>query len=109
MALRSGAGTCPAPLRHDELGADRSFGVTRWQRSDRVLWRVVLDDAVLLPAGGQDEPFALAGGRRLWEALAEDRGLDELVRILGATAKEQDLAELLISLAEAGVVERTSD
>lgn len=109
MVLRYCAGGSPSPLRREVVGSDRSLSTIRWRRSDSVLWRVVLDDAVLLPTDGDHEPFALAGGRRLWEALAESRRLDELVSILGATAMEKNLAELLTSLVEAGVVERTPD
>jgi hypothetical protein len=80
----------------------------RWRRSKTVLWRFVLDDAVLL-CPGRAEPFALAGGARLWTLLDEPLRIDELLAALSAEQEsnsEKDLARLLGDLAEAGAVER---
>jgi hypothetical protein len=83
-------------------------GSDRWRRSETVLWRLVLDDAVLLgPASS--EPFALAGGAGLWALLAEPRRLDELVAAVSESndpTTKKDLASLLEDLASLGVVER---
>ena len=78
-----------------------------WRRAERVLWRLVLDDLVALPEDGNSEPFALSGGRRMWEALAQKRQLDELADLLGATDLKQVLVEVLDSLVDSGVVERS--
>jgi hypothetical protein len=83
-------------------------GSDRWRRSEGVLWRLVLDDAVLLgPAS--PEPFALAGGASLWALLAEPRRVDELVAALSEgndPTTEKDLATLLQELVSTGAVER---
>jgi hypothetical protein len=84
---------------------DRSY---RWRRSETVLWRLVLDDAVLL-GPTSPEPFALAGGAGLWMLLAEPRRLDELMAALSGgndPTSEKDLASLLKDLADLGAVER---
>jgi hypothetical protein len=83
-------------------------GSDRWRRSDTVLWRLVLQDAVLL-CPGRPEPFALAGGAGLWAALTEPRRVDELVAALATgndPATEKELTGLLRELAEWGAVER---
>ncbi len=83
-------------------------GSDRWRRSETVLWRLVLDDAVLLGPTSPD-PFALAGGAVLWALLAEPRRVDELVAALSEgndPAPEKDLAALLQELASTGTVER---
>jgi len=81
--------------------------VTIWRRSDRVLFRLVLDDVVLLPLDGDGEPFALAGGRTLWEALSEGAPLDQLAVRVGASGSEADLQLVLEGLVGSGVVERS--
>ena len=53
-------------------------GDERWSRSEDVLWRQVLDDAVLLTPS-DPEPFALAGGALLWDLLAQPRTVADLV------------------------------
>lgn len=78
----------------------------RWRRSPTSLWRTVLDDAVLAPVDGEDQPFALTGGARLWDLLSEPRALDELTGALGAEGEPQAMEELLISLCQARVVEQ---
>jgi hypothetical protein len=83
-------------------------GSDRWQRSETVLWRLVLDDAVLLGPTSPD-PFALAGGAGLWALLAEPRRVDELVAALSKgndPTTEKELASLLKDLADFGAVER---
>jgi hypothetical protein len=80
----------------------------RWRRSKTVLWRLVLDDAVLL-SSGRAEPFALAGGARLWDLLGQPLRIDELLAALSVENEphsEKDLARLLEDLAEAGAVDR---
>lgn len=96
------------PLALDTEGAPPAAWrrVTTWRRSDRVLWRFVLDDVVVLTEGGDGEPFVLGGGRALWEALAHGTELDPLAERLGAGDSKQDLSSLLESLAEAGLIER---
>lgn len=78
-----------------------------WRRSANVLWRVVLDDAVLLcPA--RREPFVLSGGAGLWALLAEPRRVDELLKAMPSgqdPTTEKDLARLLEDLSEAGAVD----
>lgn len=69
-----------------------------------------MDDVVLAPARGDQEPFALSGGGALWDLLAESRTLDELVSGLalgGAAdqATEPALLALLEDLRRTGVVE----
>lgn len=81
--------------------------MTGWKRSDRTLWRAVLDDVVLLAPEGDADPIALAGGRRLWEMLAEEHRAAQLTELLGDSASEHELRDLLESLAGAGLVERT--
>jgi hypothetical protein len=83
-------------------------GSDRWRRSETVLWRLVLDDAVLLTPTSS-EPFALAGGAGLWALLAVPRRVEELVAALSEgndPATEKDLAGLLEDLAGSGAVER---
>jgi hypothetical protein len=80
----------------------------RWRRSETALWRVVLDDAVIL-GPGHDEPVALAGGAALWALLAEPLTIDELTARLGAADPAADpaagLAALLTELSQSGAVE----
>jgi hypothetical protein len=80
----------------------------KWRRSETVLWRLVLDDVVLLGRTGA-EPFALAGGAALWALLAQPRRVDELVAALSEghdPTTEQELGTLLEDLKDAGAVER---
>ncbi|MGH9115188.1 MAG: hypothetical protein ACRDWW_05090 [Acidimicrobiales bacterium] len=84
----------------------------QWTRSEAALWRVVLDDVVVLAPRGE-EPFALAGGAALWSSLAEPRTVDDLVGGLapdGATpttdGPEDGVRRLLAELERAGAVER---
>lgn len=78
----------------------------RWRRSERALWRIVMDDAVVVRVDSDQPPFALSGGARLWRLLAEPRSLDELAEDLGAGGHAGGLEGLLDSLTDAGVVER---
>ena len=80
----------------------------RWRRSDAVLWREVLDDAVLLPPGAT-EVVALTGGAGLWEVLKQPSTIVELVRVLGTTDEAgttESLVRLLDELSAAGALER---
>lgn len=88
----------PVPSRHGSAPL--------WRRSPSALWRTVLDDAVLAPVNGEDQPFALTGGARLWDLLSEPRSLDELTGALGAEGEPQALEDLLLSLWQAHVVEQ---
>ena len=84
----------------------------RWKRNGAVLWRAVLDDAVLL-IPDQPEPLALAGGAALWALLETPHATEDLARALGerteATLAEVDagLRPLLGRLAELGAVEKS--
>lgn len=69
-------------------------GAERWQRRETALWRIVLDDVVVL-AEGERDVFALAGGAELWRRLERPRTLQEL----------QAPPELMESLALRGAVE----
>ena len=85
----------------------------RWSRSEGVLWRAVLDDAVVL-VPGQPEPLALSGGASLWALLEVPRTTGDLARALGDQTGarsgdvEAGLQPLLARLAELGAVERSA-
>ena len=76
-----------------------------------MLWRVVLDDAVIL-VPDESEPFVLTGGASLWRLLEQPRTTAELISTLsgsrgasGAQA-EEELDSLLAELAAQGALER---
>lgn len=82
-----------------------------WIRSDDLLWRLVLGDIVVVAAGGDDEPLAIAGGTALWKMLERPCTADELgAGLSGATHPAQSLSvslhDLLLDLENAGVVSR---
>lgn len=83
----------------------------RWRRRDAVLWRVVLDDAVIL-VPDESEPFALTGGASLWRLLEQPRTTAELISMLSGSQgaarsrAEGELDSLLSELAAQGALER---
>lgn len=76
-----------------------------------MLWRRVLDDAVLLTAA-EPEPFALAGGALLWDLLAQPRTFADLTAAIcestgaGAASVKLGLRKVLADLEGRGAVER---
>ncbi|HWG73751.1 MAG TPA: PqqD family protein [Acidimicrobiales bacterium] len=83
----------------------------RWKRNAAVLWRAVLDDAVLL-IPDQVEPLALSGGAALWSLLEVPQAAEDLARTLGErtgasrTDVEGALRALLARLVQLGAVDR---
>ncbi|MGH9056299.1 MAG: hypothetical protein ACRDYY_10645 [Acidimicrobiales bacterium] len=84
----------------------------QWRRSEAALWRMALDDVVVLAPWGE-EPFALAGGAALWSSLAEPRTVCDLVGRLapdGAAPETggpgDDVRRLLAELERSAAVER---
>jgi hypothetical protein len=80
------------------------------QRSPHVLWRVTLDTVILLPPA-LDEPIALAGtGPEIWELLAEQRRVGDLVDTLAqrhgadTAVVREDVEALLRRLTKVGAV-----
>ena len=87
---------------------DRSW---KWKRDEAVLFRVALDDVVILVPGADPEPFALSGGAALWRLLAREVTTDELLGELTdgmttVTEGEAELDHLLARLADMGAVDR---
>jgi hypothetical protein len=87
-------------------------GSAKWRRAEAVLFRLALDDVVILVPGPEPEPepFALAGGAALWRLLEQPRTTHELVSELTAgvtvdTEPGTELEDLLTRLAEAGAVD----
>ena len=85
---------------------------TCWRRSERVLWREVLGDVVLVRADSESDPFALAGGAALWSLLAEERDLPSLLASMDVQpgdyeVKADEFQVLLRELEHVGVVERS--
>ncbi len=89
-----------------DTGLIHTRPATRWTRSESALWRIVMDDLIVAAADGDQPPFAVSGGARLWTVLAESTTLAELAEELGAGARIEELEGLLDQLADAGVVER---
>jgi hypothetical protein len=83
--------------------------VTRWQRSEGVVWR--RSSGKVLVLGPQSDGFLMLSGTGAvtWELLAEPIGEEELVGLLaeGFHAQEEDVADtlrpFLAGLAKAGV------
>ena len=96
------------PLRTEchQSGSHNRAASPGWVRSANALWRVTLDDVVLAAADRDDPPFAVSGGAPLWRLLASGGTAEDLAASLGAEGQEVDLERLLVSLAEAGLVER---
>lgn len=83
---------------------------TCWRRSERVLWREVLGDVVLVRADGDSDPFALAGGAALWSLLAERRDMSSLLASMDVQpgdyeVKAEEFRVLLRELEHIGVVD----
>lgn len=84
----------------------------KWARRETVLYREALDDVVILVPGPDSEPFALAGGARLWRLLEKPHTTEQLLTALseGSAAPQPttEMEDLLAELADFGAVDRLS-
>jgi hypothetical protein len=101
----------PVSLGTVEGHAERPDQRRRWRRRPGTAWRRTLSGLVVL-GPGRSEPVAVTGSvGELWALLERPRTVDELVTTLSSQYEvaparlEQDVAELLHRLDEAGVLD----
>jgi hypothetical protein len=80
-----------------------------WVRSTYAVWRNVLDDIVVADGQGEEPPYALAGGSRLWQYLVTARTSTELAALLETSqaGAAEALEQLLVDLWRRGIVRRS--